>query len=183
MPRPWPSKVSSPWRLTLYRRERRPTAGCGLALTSTPRDFSAAVDFLGLKKEVDRNRIGIIGICGWGGMALNATAVDKRVKAVVASTMQRHDPRRVQGYNDSMTLAQRTKILEQLSQQRWQDAQTARQPTAAYNTPGGARRSFWWTITTTHRFLTKRGVLSREGGQLRSRMDTDHLLVYEYAAL
>ncbi|WP_369517290.1 alpha/beta hydrolase, partial [Escherichia coli] len=50
-------------------------------------DFSAAVDFLGLQPNVDRERIGIIGICGWGGMALNATAVDKRVKAVVASTM------------------------------------------------------------------------------------------------
>ena len=50
-------------------------------------DFSAAVDFLGLHAAVDRERIGIIGICGWGGMALNATAIDKRVKAVVTSTM------------------------------------------------------------------------------------------------
>lgn len=41
-------------------------------------DFSAAVDFLGLQPSVDRNRIGIIGICGWGGMALNAAAVDTR---------------------------------------------------------------------------------------------------------
>ena len=45
-------------------------------------DFSAAVDFLGLQKEVDRNRIGILGICGWGGMALNAASMDTRVKAV-----------------------------------------------------------------------------------------------------
>lgn len=50
-------------------------------------DFSAAVDYLGLHASVNRERIGIIGICGWGGMALNAVAVDKRVKAVVASTM------------------------------------------------------------------------------------------------
>lgn len=50
-------------------------------------DFSAAVDFLGLHSSVDRERIGIIGICGWGGMALNAVAVDKRVKAVATSTM------------------------------------------------------------------------------------------------
>jgi fermentation-respiration switch protein FrsA (DUF1100 family) len=50
-------------------------------------DFSAAVDFLGLHPSVDRERIGVIGICGWGGMALNAVAVDKRVKAVAASTV------------------------------------------------------------------------------------------------
>lgn len=85
-------------------------------------DFSAAVDFLGLQPNVDRERIGIIGICGWGGMALNAAAVDKRVKAIVTSTM--YDMTRVmsRGYNDSVTLEQRTQSLEQLSRQRWQDA-------------------------------------------------------------
>lgn len=86
-------------------------------------DFSAAVDFLGLQSSVDRERIGIIGICGWGGMALNAAAVDKRIKAVVASTM--YDMTRVmsKGYNDSVTLEQRTQALEQLGRQRWQDAE------------------------------------------------------------
>jgi uncharacterized protein len=86
-------------------------------------DFSAAVDYLGLHSSVDRERIGVIGVCGFGGMALSAVAVDKRVKAVAASTM--YDMTRVmsQGYNDSVTLEQRTKTLEQLSRQRWQDAQ------------------------------------------------------------
>lgn len=86
-------------------------------------DFSAAVDFLGLQPNVDRERIGIIGICGWGGMALNAVAIDKRVKAVVTSTM--YDMTRVmsKGYNDSVTLEQRTQMLEQLGQQRWKDAE------------------------------------------------------------
>ncbi|QNT77458.1 alpha/beta hydrolase [Entomobacter blattae] len=67
-------------------------------------DFSAAVDYLSLQLFVDRERIGMIGICGWGGMALNAVAVDKRVKAVVASTM--YDMARVmsKGYNDRVTL-------------------------------------------------------------------------------
>lgn len=85
-------------------------------------DFSAAVDYLGLHPAVDRERIGILGICGWGGMALNAVAVDKRVKAVAVSTM--YDMTRVmsQGYNDSVTLEQRTQTLEQLSRQRWDDA-------------------------------------------------------------
>jgi len=95
-------------------------------------DFSAAVDFLGMQSFVDRERIGIIGICGWGGMALNAAAVDKRIKAVVASTM--YDMTRVmsKGYNDSVTLEQRTKTLERLSQQRWKDAENG---TPAYQPP------------------------------------------------
>ncbi|MEL0167359.1 MAG: alpha/beta hydrolase [Pseudomonadaceae bacterium] len=86
-------------------------------------DFSAAVDFVGLLPTVDRQRIGMIGICGWGGMALNAAAIDKRVKAVVASTM--YDMTRVmsKGYNDSVTPEQRAATLEQLGQQRWADAE------------------------------------------------------------
>ena len=95
-------------------------------------DVSAAVDCLGLQPSVDRERIGVIGICGWGGMVLNAVAVDKRVKAVVASTM--YDMTRVmsKGYNDSVTLEQRTQMLEQLSRQRWNDAEAG---TAAYQPP------------------------------------------------
>jgi fermentation-respiration switch protein FrsA (DUF1100 family) len=86
-------------------------------------DFSAAVDFIGLHPSVDRERIGIIGICGWGGMALNAVAVDKRVKAVVTSTM--YDMTRVmaKGYNDSVTAEDRAQTLKQLGQQRWKDAE------------------------------------------------------------
>ena len=85
-------------------------------------DFSAVVDFLGRHASVDRERIGVLGICGWGGMALNAVAVDKRVKAVAVSTM--YDMSRVmsRGYNDSVTPEQRTETLEKLSRQRWDDA-------------------------------------------------------------
>jgi len=86
-------------------------------------DFSATVDCLGLQSNVDRERIGIIGICGWGGMALSAAAVDKRIKAVVASTMYDMTRIRSRGYQDAMTLEQRTYILEQLGQQRWKDAE------------------------------------------------------------
>lgn len=89
-------------------------------------DFSAAIDFLGIQPFVDRNKIGIIGICGFGGFALNATAVDKRVKAVAVASM--YDMSRVtsKGYFDSMTPEQRTQILEQLSAQRWIDAQNGK---------------------------------------------------------
>lgn len=64
-------------------------------------DFCAAVDFLSVQENVDPERIGIIGICGWGGMALNAAAMDTRIKATVASTM--YDMTRVNanGYFDS----------------------------------------------------------------------------------
>lgn len=55
----------------------------------------AAVDFLSLQDKVDPEKIGIIGICGWGGMAMNAAALDTRVKATVASTM--YDMSRVNG--------------------------------------------------------------------------------------
>jgi fermentation-respiration switch protein FrsA (DUF1100 family) len=81
------------------------------------------VDYLGLQKIIDRNRIGIIGICGWAGFALNATAIDKRVKAVATTSM--YDMTRVmaKGYDDAITLEQRTKALEQLGEQRWKDAE------------------------------------------------------------
>jgi len=98
-------------------------------------DFSAAIDFLGLQKNVDRDKIGIIGICGWAGFALNATAVDKRVKAVATTSM--YDMTRVmsKGYNDVVTPEQRTKILEDLSQQRWKDAENKTYAPSSNNLP------------------------------------------------
>ena len=64
-------------------------------------DFQAAVDYLSTRPDVDPERIGIIGICGWGGMALNAAAIDTRIKATAAMTM--YDMTRVtaKGYFDS----------------------------------------------------------------------------------
>lgn len=86
-------------------------------------DFSAAVDALGLRPEVDRERIGIIGICGFAGMGLNAAAVDKRIKAVATTSM--YDMSRVMahGYHDKLPVAERTRMLEQMSLQRWADAE------------------------------------------------------------
>ncbi|MBR6065641.1 MAG: alpha/beta hydrolase [Paludibacteraceae bacterium] len=87
-------------------------------------DFMAAVDFLSKLPEVDANRIGIIGICGWGGIALNAAAADTRIKATVASTM--YDMTRVAGndYNDAFDDEQwRHRNRENLSQQRLADPQ------------------------------------------------------------
>lgn len=64
-------------------------------------DFQAAVDFLSVQDRVDPGRIGICGICGWGGMALNAAALDTRVKATVASTMCDMTRVNANGYFDS----------------------------------------------------------------------------------
>ena len=90
-------------------------------------DFSAAVDFLGLQKEVDRARIGLLGICGWGGMALNAAAMDTRVKAVATSVM--YDMSRAMGHGvgdgkDRYSTADRRAVLQYLNEQRWKDAQS-----------------------------------------------------------
>lgn len=84
-------------------------------------DFSAGVDFLGTRPFVDRNRIGAIGICGSGAFSLKAAQVDHRIKAVATASM--YDMSRVirNGWQDSMTPEQRSKILDELGEQRWKD--------------------------------------------------------------
>ena len=85
-------------------------------------DFMAAVDFLSKQDNVDPERIGIIGICGWGGIALNAAAADPRIKATVASTM--YDMTRISGndYNDAFDIEEaRYKNRNILAKQRLAD--------------------------------------------------------------
>ena len=85
-------------------------------------DFCAAVDFLSVQDNVDPERIGIIGICGWGGMAINAAAMDTRIKATVASTM--YDMTRVSanGYFDSENTAEaRYEKKKAMNAQRTED--------------------------------------------------------------
>lgn len=84
-------------------------------------DFSAAVDFLSMQENVDPECIGILGICGWGGMALNAAAIDTRIKATVSSTM--YDMTRVnaKGYFDAMDADARYELRKTLNAQRTED--------------------------------------------------------------
>lgn len=98
-------------------------------------DFSAAVDFLGLQKNIDRSRIGIIGICGFAGMGLNAAAVDKRIKAVAVTSMYNMSRVMANGYFDALTPEQRTQTLEQLGEQRWKDAEKGSYAASTNNLP------------------------------------------------
>lgn len=87
-------------------------------------DFSAAVDYLTTLPKVDPEKIGIIGICGFGGFGLNAAAQDTRIKATVTSTM--YDMTRVsaKGYNDSISEEELYKMRENLNNQRTLDAKS-----------------------------------------------------------
>lgn len=102
-------------------------SGGGIHAVASPdintEDFMAAVDYLGLHPSVDRERIGLLAVCGLSGMALNAAAVDKRIKAVAVASM--YDMSRVMahGYYDALTPEGRAEVLEQISRQRWADAE------------------------------------------------------------
>lgn len=85
-------------------------------------DFSAAVDFLSILEDVDPERIGIIGICGWGGMALNAAAIDTRIKATVTVTMYDMSRVNANGYFDAMDADARYELRKKLNAQRTIDA-------------------------------------------------------------
>ncbi len=85
-------------------------------------DFCAAVDYLSTRDDVDAEHIGIIGICGWGGMALNAAAIDTRIKATVASTMYDMSRVNAKGYFDAMDADARYELRKQLNAQRTEDA-------------------------------------------------------------
>ena len=85
-------------------------------------DFCAAVDYLSTREDVDPERIGILGICGWGGMAVNAAAIDTRIKATVAATMYDMSRVNANGYFDANNNADdRHTLRQQLNAQRTED--------------------------------------------------------------
>ena len=96
-------------------------------------DFQAAVDFLSVQENVDPDKIGIIGICGWGGLALNAAAIDTRIKAAVASTMYDMSRVNANGYFDAENSEQaRYEKRKALNAQR-----TAEYKSGVYELGGG----------------------------------------------
>ena len=81
-------------------------------------DFSAAIDFLSNRPDVDADKIGVIGICGFGGFALNAAAIDTRIKATVTSTMYDMSRVNANGYFDTMGEQERFELKQKLNAQR-----------------------------------------------------------------
>ncbi|QCJ68507.1 hypothetical protein C9446_00650 [Providencia heimbachae] len=98
-------------------------------------DFSAAIDFLGLLSNVDRDRIGVLAICGLSGMALTAASSDSRIKAVATASMYDMSRSISRGYQDSYTLEERHKVIDYLSQQRWKDAKSGRDALGYHEVP------------------------------------------------
>ena len=124
-------------------------------------DFSAAVDFLSLLDFVDPDRVGIIGICGWGGLALNAAAIDTRIKATVTSTMYDMSRVNANGYFDAMDDDARYELKQQLNTQRLEDARHGR-----YTLAGGVADVLPddapWFVKDYHAYYkTKRGYHKR----------------------
>ena len=127
-------------------------------------DFLAAVDFLSVQENVDPERIGIIGICGFGGMAVNAAALDPRIKATVASTMYDMSKVNVEGYFKSEdTPAQRMEKRKALAAQR-----TADYKAGTYQRAGGVIDPLPddapWFVKDYHAYYkTERGYHPRSG--------------------
>ncbi|GAB1825393.1 alpha/beta hydrolase [Turicimonas sp. TL08] len=149
-------------------------------------DFSAAVDYLSTRKDVDPNKIGILGICGFGGFALNAAANDPRIKATVTSTM--YDMTRVlsKGYFDSMTVEDRYKLREKLNEQRTKDSLTG-MPERAGGLPdklNGSEPLFvkeYWEYYKQPRGYHPRSLNSNEGWTKTSQLSFMNMPILAYS--
>lgn len=98
-------------------------------------DFSAAVDFIGMQRFVDRDRIGALGICGLGSHVLTAASIDVRIKAVATSVMYDMADSMWKGLNNSKTEEQRKIEKQYLAEQRWQDAENGQPATGLHELP------------------------------------------------
>lgn len=97
-------------------------------------DFSASVDFIGTRPFVDRNRIGVIGICGSGGFSIAAAATDHRIKALATVSMYDMGRERRQGYRDGQSYEQRMALLDEIGEQRWKEFEKDEMPRLQYGT-------------------------------------------------
>lgn len=148
-------------------------------------DFSAAIDYLGIQKNVDRNRLGIIGICGFAGFALNATAVDKRVKAVATTSMYDMSRVNARGYFDATTREQRTKQLVDIGEQRWKDAENgkpAHGPNGLKNIPADAPQFVkeYAAYYTTNRGFHERSINSNASWALTNPVSFMNMPILTY---
>lgn len=150
-------------------------------------DFSAAVDFLSVQENIDSERIGILGICGFGGMAINAAAMDTRIKATVASTM--YDMTRVnaKGYFDEADSADdRYKLKESLNAQRTEDYKNG-----SFKRAGGVVETVpadapffikdYHDYYKTERGYTERSLNSNEGWNTTSALSFINMPILQYS--
>ena len=150
-------------------------------------DFSAAVDFLSTRDFVDPERVGILGICGWGGMALNAAAMDTRIKATVTSTM--YDMTRVtaRGYFDAADSADaRHETRQALNAQRTADYQSG-----TYARAGGVVDPLpedapffvkdYYDYYKTERGYTERSLNSNDGWNTTSSLSFLNMPILRYS--
>ncbi len=150
-------------------------------------DFSAAVDFLSTYKNAGPEKIGILGICGFGGFALNAAAIDTRIKATVTATM--YDMTRVSanGYFDAMDANARYALREQLNAQRTKDYQSgtyAPQPGLPEKLTGEepAFLQDYWHYYKTPRGFHKRSINSNGNWNMTSSLSLMNLPILAYSS-
>ena len=149
-------------------------------------DFSAAVDFLATRDFVDEEKIGILGICGFGGMALNAAAMDTRIKATVTSTMYDMSRVNAKGYFDSTDSADaRYEMKQALNAQRTQDYQSG-----TYARAGGVVDPLpedapfflkdYYDYYKTQRGYTERSLNSNDGWNVTSSLSFVNMPILHY---
>ena len=149
-------------------------------------DFSAAVDFLSVQENADPERIGIIGICGWGGMALNTAAIDTRIKATVTSTMYDMSRVNAKGYFDSMDENARYEMKKSLNAQRIEDYQKGE-----YKRAGGVVDPLpddapfyvkdYYDYYKTDRGYHKRSLNSNDGWNVTSSLSFINMPILQYS--
>lgn len=150
-------------------------------------DFQAAVDFLSVQDNVDPEKIGIIGICGWGGLALNAAALDTRIKATVTSTMYDMSRINANGYFDSEdNEATRYEKRKTLNNQRTEDYITG-----SYARGGGVLDTLpedapffvkdYYDYYKTERGYHKRSLNSNEGWNITGCMSFMNMPILQYS--
>lgn len=150
-------------------------------------DFSAAVDFLSTQPEVDADKIGIIGICGFGGFGLNAAAIDTRIKATVTSTM--YDMTRVtaNGYFDAMDIKGRQDLRKQLNVQRTEDFKNgtyAKAPGLPEKLTGDEPQFVkdYWGYYKTPRGFHKRSINSNGNWNVTSSLSLLNMPILAYSS-
>ena len=149
-------------------------------------DFSSAVDFLSVQENVDPERIGIIGICGWGGMALNVAAMDTRIKATVTSTMYDMSRVNANGYFDSVDEDARYELKKSLNAQRIEDYKNG-----SYKRAGGVVDPLpedapffvkdYYDYYKTERGYHKRSLNSNDGWNMTSSLSFINMPILQYS--